>query len=77
MTIQMNVHEAMTHLSRLIRQVLGGEEVIIARAGTPAVKLTAVQGALDRQPGTAKGQVEMALDFDAPLPPEILNYFEQ
>lgn len=77
MAIQVNIHEAKTHLSRLIQRVLGGEEVIIARAGKPAVKLMAVQGAIDRRPGTAKGQVEMAPDFDAPLPPEILTHFEQ
>lgn len=60
MTI-VNVHEAKTNLSRLIEQALRGEEVIIARNGTPAVKLVQVEpasvGAVKRRSGLWAGKV--------------------
>ena len=56
-----NVHEAKTNLSRLIEQALRGEEVIIARNGTPAVKLVQVEAepkrSAKRQPGLWAGQI--------------------
>ncbi|MCA9972961.1 MAG: type II toxin-antitoxin system Phd/YefM family antitoxin [Anaerolineales bacterium] len=66
---QVTIHEAKTHLSRLIRQVLAGEEVIIARGKEPLVKLVALPEARSkRQIGGAKDVVLfMAEDFDAPL----------
>ena len=63
-----NVHEAKTHLSRLIEEALGGEEIVIARGNQPAVRLVVVETARrQRTLGWAKGQVKMAADFDAPL----------
>jgi prevent-host-death family protein len=63
-----NIHEAKTHLSRLIKQVLAGKEVVIARSNKPLVKLVPIEEALPpRRLGTAAGHVEMAEDFDAPL----------
>lgn len=66
---QVTIHEAKTHLSRLIRQVLAGEEVIIARGKEPLVKLVALPEARsNRRIGGAKDVILfMADDFDAPL----------
>jgi prevent-host-death family protein len=61
-----NVAEAKAQFSTLVRKALQGEEVVIARDNKPLVKLVpvAVQG---RKPGSAKGRVTIAADFDAPL----------
>lgn len=72
-----NVHEAKTHLSRLLEQVRQGEEVVIAKAGKPVARLVAVRGqAGRREPGSARGQIKIGEDFDAPLPEDIQGYFE-
>jgi len=72
-----NVHEAKTHLSALLKRVEGGEEIVIARSGQPVAKLVPVrQHGEPRQPGGWEGQVWIAPDFDAPLPDEILDAFE-
>jgi prevent-host-death family protein len=77
MTTTVNVHEAKTQLSRLLMRVGLGEEIIIARAGKPVARLVAIdEKPLRRTPGSARGQVWVAPDFDAPLPPEILDAFE-
>lgn len=77
MTVTVNVHNAKTHLSQLLNRVLAGEEIIIARAGKPVARLVAITPVLtQRTPGSAKGQVWIASDFDAPLPEEILDAFE-
>lgn len=63
-----NIHEAKTHLSRLIQEAIDGEEIIIARGNQPIVRLVLVASAKrDRSTGWASGQVRMADDFDAPL----------
>lgn len=62
------MHQAKTHLSRLVREVLDGEDVVVARGKTPLVRLVAVAGARpQRRFGTARGQITVADDFDAPL----------
>ena len=67
-----NVHAAKTHLSRLIEDVLLGEEVVIARAGVPVAALVPVRnGRSHRTPGGLRGQIELLPDFDAPLPPDV------
>ena len=72
-----NTHEAKTHLSRLLQRVSCGEEVIIARAGKPVACLTRIpREAEKRQPGSARGLIQIAPDFDAPLPDDILERFE-
>ena len=72
-----NVHQAKTHLSALLKRVEGGEEIVIARSGQPIAKLVPVrQRAEPRQPGGWEGQVWIAPDFDAPLPDDILDAFE-
>jgi prevent-host-death family protein len=63
-----NVHEAKTHLSRLIEEALAGEEVVIARGNEPVVRLVLVESARpQRTLGWGKGLIQMAEDFDAPL----------
>jgi prevent-host-death family protein len=63
-----NVHEAKTHLSRLIQEALDGEEIVIARGNEPVVRLVLVESARPkRSVGWVKGKVTMAPDFDAPL----------
>ena len=65
-----NIHEAKTHLSRLLEMVEGGEDVVIARAGRPVATLTAYQPERRRlaAPGSLKGSDwRMAEDFDAPI----------
>ncbi len=77
MTKTVNIHEAKTHLSRLLEQVRLGEEVIIAKAGKPVARLVAFSEKPKRRvPGSARGQIWIAEDFDAPLPPELQKYFE-
>jgi prevent-host-death family protein len=71
-----NMHEAKSNLSKLIDEALAGEEVIIARAGTPVVRLLPVQRDTQaRHPGRFKGRVHMAPDFDATRE-EIIRAFE-
>ena len=63
-----NIHEAKTHLSRLIQESIDGEEIIIARGNKPIVRLVLVESARgEHTTGWAKGRVKMADDFDAPL----------
>ena len=70
-----NMHEAKTQLSRLVAEVLTGEEVVIARNGVPVAKLVAIDDARPRrEPGAWKGRVWMSDDFDE-LPPELLAAF--
>ena len=75
--IDVNVHEAKTHLSRLLEQAMAGEVVTIMRSGRPLVRLTPVESAPFRRTlGTAKGDFVVPDDFDAPLPEEVLAEFE-
>ena len=75
-TTTVNVHEAKTQLSRLLRRVAMGEEVVIARAGKPVARLVPVTESSRRRPGTARGQLQVASDFDDPLPEDLLAAFE-
>ena len=72
-----NIHEAKTHLSRLLARVEAGEEVVIARAGRPVARLVAVTtDTSPREPGSARGLFQVPDDFDAPLPDDLLDAFE-
>lgn len=68
--MQVNIHEAKTHLSRLIRLALEGEEVIIARRRQPVVRLEAIRQDSDLpRLGGAPGLIRrMGDDFDDPIP---------
>jgi prevent-host-death family protein len=71
-----NIHEAKTHLSRLVEQVEAGQEIVIARAGRPVARLVPYRARTEpRSPGAWKGRVRMASDFDA-TDPTILAEFE-
>lgn len=72
-----NVHEAKTHLSRLLEQVARGDEIVIAKAGKPIARLTAVAAPGMRTLGADRGRVFVAEDFNAPLPDDILADFER
>jgi prevent-host-death family protein len=70
-----NVREAKAHLSRLIDRVTAGEEIVIARAGKPVVRLVAYQDAPPKRvPGIWKGKVKMSRDFNE-LPPSVAASF--
>ncbi|MGA8807428.1 MAG: type II toxin-antitoxin system Phd/YefM family antitoxin [Thermoanaerobaculia bacterium] len=69
--IEVNIHEAKTHLSRLLAQVEAGEEVTIARNGEPVAKLVAIEKSSGKRVlGQYKGEVIIADDFDDPVDPE-------
>lgn len=72
---EVNVHEAKTHLSRLLLRVAGGEEIVIARAGKPVAKLVPVEAKPQRLIGQDDGLFDIPEDFDAPLPDEVLALF--
>lgn len=72
-----NIFEAKTQLSKLVAMAERGEDVIIARAGKPVVRLTQLKPEKKQiQFGLMKGQIWVADDFDAPLPDEVLAEFE-
>lgn len=62
---QVNVHEAKTHLSRLLEEVEAGEEVVIARAGKPVARLVPNRAEREpRKPGSLKGKIKILDGFD-------------
>ena len=72
---QVNVHEAKTHLSRLLERVEAGEEIVISRAGRPVARLVSYRGLTSRRrPGAWRGRVRIAPDFDE-LPPNVAAAF--
>lgn len=70
---EFGVHEAKTHLSKLLDRALAGEEIIITRSGEPLVKLVPAQRKKKPNFGFAKGTIQMADDFDE-IPEEFLPY---
>ena len=74
--MKVNIHQAKTHFSKLLAKVQLGEEVVIAKAGTPVAKLVPIHAKpKPRILGSAKGLIEISDDFDAPLPKEIEDSF--
>jgi len=72
-----NVHEAKTHLSRLLSRVAGGEEIVISKAGKPVAKLVPLSDSRREQSmGMDRGRAWISEDFDAPLPDDLLAAFE-
>lgn len=65
--MQVNMHEAKTHLSRLVERAAAGEEVVIAKAGKPVAKLVPLDGTKPRPrvPGAWKGKLWLAEDWDS------------
>ena len=76
MSKTVNIHEAKTHLSRLIRAVQSGEEVVIARSGEPVVRLVRVEPVGKRVLGMDRGSFQVPDDFNEPLDPAVLASFE-
>lgn len=70
-----NVHDAKTHLSRLLARVERGEEVVIARKGKPVARLVRVAPAAARRAGAWKGKVRYGDDLGDPLPAEVAELF--
>lgn len=71
-----NIHEAKTHLSRLVERVEAGEEITLARAGRPVARLVPYQARREpRRLGIWKDRVRISPDFDAALP-DIVEAFE-
>ena len=68
-----NIHEAKTHLSRLLQRVERGERIVIARAGRPVAVLQPVEAPPRRQPG--HDRIVIHDDFDDPLP-EFAEYMD-
>ena len=65
MANSVNIHEAKTHLSRLVERVEAGEEILISRAGRPVARLVPLQTRTSpRQPGLWRGRVHLAPDYD-------------
>jgi prevent-host-death family protein len=67
MMAQVGVHEAKTHLSRLLRRVAAGEVIVIAKGGTPLARLVPIHSRVRRDLGRDSGAVVLHEDFDAPL----------
>ncbi len=75
MATVVNVHEAKTHLSRLLERVHNGEEIILAKAGKPYALLSPLPPARERKPGAVRGRVTAA--FFEPLPADELEAWER
>jgi prevent-host-death family protein len=76
MSRTVNLHAAKTHLSRLVEAAVNGEDIVIAKAGRPAVRLVPVSNARRRTGfGVDKGKIVVSRDFDAPLPDHVLRAF--
>lgn len=63
-----NIYEARTQFSQLVERARQGEEILIAKAGTCVARLGPLEETAQRKPGGWEGLVEIADDFDAPLP---------
>jgi prevent-host-death family protein len=72
-----NVHEAKTHLSRLLVDVENGHEVTIARSGRPIARLVPAEKPGKRELGLERGKIWIAPDFDEPMPDEWLDEWER
>lgn len=72
-----NIHEARTHLSKLVDQANAGQEIVIARAGKPVARLiSAGKQPTRRSLGALAGRFSVPTDFDAPLPEDVVKTFE-
>ena len=72
--MQVNMHEAKSQLSKLVQAVLNGEQVVIARNGAPVVqRIKHAPVKVKRKPGSLKGQICLADDWDSPETKRIIN----
>lgn len=73
-----NIHEAKTHLSAILKRVESGEEILIAKSGHPIARISPLSPASGkRKPGSAKGKLVVSGTFMDPLPADLLREFEQ
>jgi prevent-host-death family protein len=77
MTKSVGVHEAKTHLSRLLEDVAAGEEIVITRRGEEIASLIPLRRSGARRLGMDRGRFVVPDDFDAPLADELLDAFER
>jgi len=70
-----NIHEAKTHLSRIVEEVAAGAEVLIAKAGKPMVRMSPLNPGKVIRFGILKGKIRVPDDFDAPLADDVLASF--
>jgi prevent-host-death family protein len=76
--IIINIHEAKTHLSRIVEEVAAGKEVIIAKAGKPMARLVPMrEKATKKKLGLLKGKIRIPADFNKPLPEAVMQLFER
>lgn len=68
-----NIHEAKTHLSKLVDDVLYGNEIVIAMAGKPVAKLCPIEKKPKRRFGVLKNKIKISKDFDTPLSNDFLD----
>jgi prevent-host-death family protein len=73
--LQLNLYEAKTQLSALVDRAAAGAEIIIAKGGKPLAKLVPFRQVSRRKPGSGRGKIWMAANFDAPLPADVLAGF--
>lgn len=74
---EVGVHEAKTHLSRLLRRVAAGEEITITSGGRPAARLVPIDAPARREVGFDAQLVVVPDDFDEPLPDALIDEFER
>ena len=75
--VKVNIHEAKTHFSKLLRRVSAGEEIVIARSGTPVARLVPMEDMpRPRALGVYRDQIRVSDAFDATLPEEMPEEFE-
>jgi len=73
-----NIHEAKTHLSAILKRVESGEEILIAKSGHPIARISPLSPASGkREPGSAKGRLVVSATFSDPLPADLLKEFEK
>jgi prevent-host-death family protein len=72
-----NIHEARTHLSRIVEEMAAGKEMVIAKAGKPMARLVPVEPSVTKKHlGLLKGKIKIPPDFNKPLPASILRQFD-
>jgi len=77
MSTIINIHDAKTHLSRIVEDVAAGAEVVIAKAGRPMARLVPLESPAGRKSlGQLQGRLVVPDDFNAPLPPDVAARFE-
>ena len=77
MATVINIHEAKTHLSRIVDEVAAGAEVLIAKSGKPMARLSPIKAPVrKKQLGLLKGKIRVSVDFNAPHDEDLLGKFE-